>query len=495
MTSRGAVRSLVAVSLLLGFGSAAAAPADCLSLPRQPARRRVRQPVRPAGSGARPRTRPSRPPRRPRHRAPFRWSPTPSSSRCRSSSRSKPRPAPAPAPGNADVRGRSRGAHEHGHRRRSRRLAARSDRARRLALGLDALKSCPLVLEQDQPLRPYLPELFPRALTRRRRPVAADRYNFREFARSVARTPPSRPRRRLRRIPHARAHALSHRPARRSRAPVRGALHGRRSRAGRQRFRCRPGSRAATSSASSPATSSQCAPRQRWRRCAIAKEAKELARRALHRPADGRRPGLRVRSVGARGLSRRHARLLQRRRGVPLPRRPRPTHRARSRSCRPKACALRAWRVATTLAARRTPRRTASARTARRLRRADRPSGRDGDFRARARSTPAARAHDIAITGPHPCRPASALARDLARVCQWQIDLFGGAPAAARRSIATCSRSPRSATATAASSIARARASCAAATSCPPPGDDERRRRLSSTSSVSRATSISTAGT
>ena len=75
----------------------------------------------------------------------------------------------------------------------------------------------------------------------------------------------------------------------------------------------------------------------------------------------------------------------------------------------------------------------------------DQPGG-DRRLRARHRSTAgAAPSRRMRSAGRHRRRPASACARDLARVCQWQLDLFGGAQAVAHRSPATCSRSPPSA--------------------------------------------------
>ena len=93
---------------------------------------------------------------------------------------------------------------------------------------------------------------------------------------------------------------------------------------------------------------------------------------------------------------------------------------------RPAGDATAAWRVATTL-----PRLDAPPYGFGRYRAADYDELIDhpvetSDF-ALATFTVGGVPHDVAITGRH-AADLDRLARDLARVCQWQIDLFGGAP-------------------------------------------------------------------
>jgi predicted metalloprotease with PDZ domain len=98
-------------------------------------------------------------------------------------------------------------------------------------------------------------------------------------------------------------------------------------------------------------------------------------------------------------------------------------------------------------------------------------------------------AHEVAITGRHDA-DLPRLARDLTRICQWQIDLFGEAPFEPL----PVPGHARSATATAGSSTAPARASCAGATSFRTRATP-RSTTSTSTFSGSQATSTSTHGT
>ena len=203
---------------------------------------------------------------------------------------------------------------------------------------------------------------------------------------------------------------------------------------------------------------------------------------------------LRVRPVGAHRLPRRDARLLQRHQRVPAARGPRRTRPAPSTSSR-------------------RPRRPAAAGASRRRSRATAP--RPGASAATARatttssSTTRSRWRDfahVALRGRrrdarrrrHRSRARSTRRgspRDLARVCQWQVDFFGGAHA---------SRAPFDRYLFQVTAVGDGygglehRASTSLLCSrrdLPATGRDRDRRRLPHRSSASRATSTSTPGT
>ena len=219
-----------------------------------------------------------------------------------------------------------------------------------------------------------------------------------------------------------------------------------------------------------------------------------LARGAVRGPLTVIARRLRVRSVGAHRVSRRDARLLQRRRRCSCARKAARTRPARSRSSRRMRCRQRDWRVATTL-----PRAGAAdcgfgTYRAVELRRADRSSGRDVATSRSRRSRPAARA--TTSRSPAASTPISIASRAIfARVCQWQIDLFGGAAGEPRavRALSVPGRGRRR-------RLRRARASREHEPAVQARRAAAARRRqdrptTTAASSVSRATSTSTAGT
>ena len=191
-----------------------------------------------------------------------------------------------------------------------------------------------------------------------------------------------------------------------------------------------------------------------------------MARGSVQRPADRHRRRVRLRPVGSHGLPRRLARVLQRSAASSSARRAASTCPASSTSRRARA--EPGWRVATTL-----PRDGAAPWGFGRYRAADYDELIDhpveiADF-AHVAFEAGGATHDVVIAaGTTPT--CARLAGDLARICRWQIDLFGGGRTAAPRSTATCSSSRPWATATAGSSIARARRSSPRAPRLPRPG-------------------------
>ena len=159
----------------------------------------------------------------------------------------------------------------------------------------------------------------------------------------------------------------------------------------------------------------------------ITKTAKNVWQAATcTRSADGGCPSLCVRSIGARRLPRRHARLLQRTFGVPASGRPRArtVHRRHRAAARARPTRAGAWRRRCRARAP-PPYGFGLYRAANYDELIDHPVE-TGDFALttfEAGGVP----HDIAISGRQTA-DLPRLARDLQRVCQWQIDLFGGAP-------------------------------------------------------------------
>ena len=126
-------------------------------------------------------------------------------------------------------------------------------------------------------------------------------------------------------------------------------------------------------------------------------------------------------------------RLLQRHQRVPARGGPRDRALQKSTSCAPRGAGMRDWRVATTL-----PRNRREALRLRplprgQLRRADRPSGRDGRLRARQLQGARRLPHDIVITGRHRSSTRRACAATSSRSAEAQIASLRAARAGARR--------------------------------------------------------------
>ena len=217
-----------------------------------------------------------------------------------------------------------------------------------------------------------------------------------------------------------------------------------------------------------------------------------MARGAVRRPAHGGRRGLRIRLVGAHRLPRHDARLLQRRVRCSSVRRA-----ATNAPCTCEIVAARRPAVRRVARARRRCRARRRSDGFGTYRAADYDELIDhpvemADFALGDVSKPAASRTTSRSPAAHDADMAR-LERDLARVCQWQIDLFGGRRRfAARLSVPGDGgrrrlRRPRASR--------RARASSAAATSLPHAGRTDTIPTTTSASSVSRATSISTRGT
>ena len=190
-----------------------------------------------------------------------------------------------------------------------------------------------------------------------------------------------------------------------------------------------------------------------------------LARGALRRTADRRGRRLRVRLLGARGVPRRDFAAISTAPSVFLCPEGRADAPCEVEIVAPEGAAYRSVACRDDVAERR--RRAVGLRRVPRgrLRRADRPSGGDGGFpggvvRGRRRDA----RHRDHRQGP---RAISTASRRISRASASGRSISSAARrGAGRRSTAICSRSPRSATATAGSSIARARAFAASATSC-----------------------------